>query len=222
VKLRERIAHDPLLWLAGASVVSFVTGLAVFQAIMRIADLDVVPSGELERLLAVASAAAQARQARPAPPQPADSSKDKPAPLSLPTLQFSSKQPLIEGFESAVPGIYLSDAQRLFPGGVTIPTIPAAYKVRLNSPYFRALLFNMGDGTADPVVAEVVFTTEEEAASRAVLLAAATQFGAISHDSQAAGARLIWPNIGSFMLEVDYRGYRISPVEALARTPDKK
>jgi hypothetical protein len=198
--LRDRIENNPFVWLASASLVAFAAGFGADRTIIEVAQLEVISRVELDRLRAASSAPISV------PTAPARSSHDLPPPLALPKLKFSPKQPLIEGFEAAVPGIRLSDAQRFFPGGVTTS---ATYQVRLESPHFRHLVFGMSSASADPVIDTVVFTINDEQAAKAVLLGATTQFAALAHDSLALGARVIWPDIGGFTLEVDYRGYMI-------------
>src|SRR5688572_16204055 len=101
MNLRDKIESNPLSWILRALLAGFVAGLATYEAILRIAQLEVVPRARVQTGASPASAKPATQLT--APPSSTIAVSD------YGVLEFSTRRPPFPtGYDRAVPGNPLS------------------------------------------------------------------------------------------------------------------
>ncbi len=211
MNFRERIEDNLVVWLLGTLLTGFLAGVGAYKAILETAQLEVVPRVKLEQLQATASSSRAASNESPSlanhsGEDTADSKPTDKAPAPVPPIQAgefrisASASPFPEHYDSVRPGMKLSEAQVVLPGGKLSADF---YAADLDSPIFSRVQFIAFSPESDPKIEFAVFHFRDEGARQIVISSLLKEIGNLPHRSESLGQRLRWPDVNGFDLTVE-------------------
>ena len=192
MNLKEKLEKHSIFWVLGLVVTAFGAGLAAYKEFREIAQEAAKSTYEsLQQRDGLTPTSPQG--APPAtdqrPTEPASTDVEGP-PNSDDSFRLSKRLPFPEGLDVVAPGMKLSEAARLLPGGhLTV----YGYTVSLKDGPLSDVHFMPSSGThtsSDPTIGSVRFRFRHDAAHDRVLSTLLRQFSGHVHKSEMLGARI--------------------------------
>ena len=200
---RSKLEDHLVTLLLSMLLTGFVAGMGTYNAVLEIAQLEVVPKYKLKQAEMVSVRGPSATTLS----EP-DSTPTQPRSSLVPSFKLSPNAvPFPDGYDMAKPGMKLSEARLALPDG---ELTPGWYSVNIKSALFSKIAVSYSSDAADPGIDSVMFLFRDSASRQSVLSLVFREFGGVEHRSEALGTRLIWPDLNGFQLTITDSIYDIS------------
>jgi len=128
------------------------------------------------------------------PPQPASTSAaETPMPVA-------NSLPLPPGLDQVMPGMRLSEARLLAPGG---ELGRGYYSVALDEDLFSLVTYHSYSSDPDPVIDLETFRLRDSRSRRQFLAILRHRLAAFPQQANAPGGRMLWPDVNGFEISLD-------------------
>ena len=197
------------MWLLGTLFAGFMAGIGTYKAILEIAQLEVVSRAKLETLEDDLDPSIEGPSS--APSNLVNDRSPNRLQSQPSSFGISDSPPYPEGLDSVKPGMTLSVARSVFPGG---EMRSGNYSVSLDSDVFSTLAFSTDGRGPDPRIEAVHLFLSEEYSVSNFLATLLRELADWPHRTEMLGERLVWPNVNGYQLRFEDGMYTISAAAA--------